>query len=80
MLKSIRMVLLSTGLAMASGIASAGEQTLECRLYIAESLDHANTYPVESSGSVLNGCWPVWEVAARVCRSPRSTATASLSG
>ncbi len=40
---------------MASGIASAGEQILECKLYFAESLDHASTYAVESSGSVLNG-------------------------
>ena len=55
MSNKIRMALLATGLAMASGIASAAEQTLECKLYIAESLDHASTYAVESTGSLLNG-------------------------
>lgn len=48
-----RMATLGTALSIVCGVASAGEQTLECKLYIAQSLDHISTYTVESANSTL---------------------------
>ena len=55
MLKQVSKALLGTGLFIAAGAAIAAEQKLECKLYIAESLDHANTYSVDSTESTILG-------------------------
>ncbi|MDC0435418.1 hypothetical protein OAM69_07265 [bacterium] len=55
MLKQVSKALLGTGLVIAVGVAAAAEQQLECKLYIAESLDHANSYSVDSTESTILG-------------------------
>ncbi len=53
MLKNIGMAMVGAGLTMACGVASANEETLECKLYIAESMDQTSTYMVDSANSTL---------------------------
>lgn len=48
-------LLLVSGLSLSSAYAATEEQTLECTLYISESLDHSSTYSVESTSSTING-------------------------
>ncbi len=55
MLKRLQKLMLTAGLLLACGSAYAGEQILECKLYIAESLDHESSYAMESSDSLLRG-------------------------
>lgn len=50
---TIRSTAMIASLALTGGQTIADDQTLECRLYIAESMDHTSTYQVESASSML---------------------------